>query len=127
MRGIRNVDDEAARRAVTALQRDANADPNMLNRLTPQEFAGNPSSTIVDIGGDTTRALARSAANTSPEGRTALNRAIDDRFEGQSGRLTGWLNQTFHYPNAHAQQQAIDQVERTVNRAGYARAYRAGD
>jgi len=127
LRGITNADDEAARRVVTTLQRDVQQDPAALGRLTPQEFAGSGASTIMDVGGETTRALARSAANTSPEGRAALGRAIDDRFEGQSGRLTDWLNQTFHYPNAHAQQQAIDQVERTVNRAGYQRAYQAGD
>lgn len=131
IRGIRNVDDEAARRVVTSLQRDINADPAAASRLTPGEFAASVQSggpaTIMDIGGDTTRALARSAANTSPEGRATLNRAIDQRYEGQTGRVTGWLRNTFHYPDAAAQQQALEQVGRTVNRANYQRAMRDGD
>lgn len=131
VRGIRNVDDEAARRVVSAVQRDIGADPAAASRLRPGEFAASVQSggpaTIMDIGGDTTRALARSAANTSPEGRAALERTINDRFEGQAGRVTGWLRNTFHYPDAAAQQQALEQVGRTVNRANYQRAMRDGD
>lgn len=131
IRGVRDVDSEAARRVVTAIERDANIDPQAVSRLTPGEFAasvqsGGPAS-LMDIGGETTRALARSAANTSPEGRAALNRSIDDRFEGQADRVTGWLRNTFNYPDAAAQHQAIEQVGRTVNRANYQRAMREGD
>jgi hypothetical protein len=57
----------------------------------------------------------------------ALTQATNDRFEGQSPRVIDWLNKTFHYPNAQAQQQAIDKVEQTVNRAGYQKAYKEGD
>ncbi len=131
IRGVRNVDDEAARRVVTALERDRAIDPQAASRLTPNEFAasaqgGGPAS-LMDIGGETTRALARSAANTSPEGRAVLNRAVNDRFEGQSGRVVDWLRRTFHYPDAAAQQEALDQVSRNVNRANYGRAMREGD
>lgn len=127
-RGFSDVEGEAARRVVSAVRRDVrNGDTG----LTPGEFAGaradGQPAMIMDMGGETTRALGRSAANTSPEGRSILDRAISDRFEGQSGRVTDFLNRTFHYPNAHAQQQAIDQVERTTNRAAYQRAYNAGD
>lgn len=127
-RGFRNVDDEASRRVGSAIERDrANGAPGLSGAEMDQAVARGQPATIMDLGGDTTRALARSAANTSPEGRAVLNRTIDDRFEGQSGRLEGWFNQTFHYPNAHSQQQAIDHLERTVNNAGYQRAYRIGD
>ena len=130
-RGIRNVDDEAARRVTTSIQRDIGADPAAASRLTPAEFgasvqSGGPA-TIMDIGGDTTRALARSAANTSPEGRAALGRTINDRFEGQTDRVTGWLRNTFHFPDAPAQAEALETVGRTVNRANYHRAMREGD
>jgi hypothetical protein len=129
-RGIRNVDDEAARRVVTSIQRDTGADPAAAARLTPGEFAASAQSggpaTIMDIGGDTTRALARSAANTSPEGRAALGRTINDRFEGQTDRVTGWLRNTFHFPDAEAQSAALNQVSRTVNKPAYARAYHEG-
>jgi hypothetical protein len=127
LRGAINPEEEAARRVVGAVERDVRVDPNAVSRLTPQEFAasaqqGGPA-TILDIGGETTRGLARSAANSSPEGRFALNQTINNRFEGQATRVINWLNSTFHYPNAHAQQEAIDQVQRTANRAGYNRAY----
>ncbi len=127
-RGFRDPDGEAARRVTASIARDYRAgDPGLTGaEFRASQAAGQPT-TVIDLGGETTRALARSSANTSPEGRGVLTRAIDDRFEGQSGRLEGWFNQTFHYPNAHSQQQAIDQLERTVNNAGYQRAYRIGD
>ncbi len=131
IRGVRDVDSEAARRVVTALERDRLADPQAVNRLTPNEFAASVQSggpaTLMDIGGETTRGLARSAANTSPEGRAALGRTINDRFEGQADRVTGWLRNTFHYPDAAAQADALETVGRTVNRANYARSMREGD
>jgi hypothetical protein len=127
-RGFRDPEGEAARRVTASIARDyRNADPGLSGAEFRAARAEGQPVTVIDLGGETTRALARSSANTSPEGRGVLNRAIDDRFEGQSGRLEGWFNQTFHYPNAHSQQQAIDQLERTVNRTGYERAYRLGD
>jgi hypothetical protein len=127
-RGFRDPEGEAARRVTASIARDyRNGDPGLAGaEFRAARAEGQPVS-VIDLGGETTRALARSSANTSPEGRGVLNRAIDDRFEGQSGRLEGWFNQTFHYPNAHSQQQAIDTLERTVNRTGYERAYRLGD
>lgn len=130
IRGAINPENEAARRVATAITRDAKADPNAEARLTPAEFganvqAGGPA-TIMDMGGDLTRRLADSAAITSPEAGTALNSAINNRFEGQSSRITNWLNDAFSYPNAHAQQQAIDDTARQVNRVNYANAYRDG-
>lgn len=131
VRGIRDPEGEAARRTTLAIQRDIKADPQAAARLTPSEFAASVQSggpaTLMDLGGETTRGLARSAANTSPEGRALLNTKINERFEGQTGRVTGWLNDTFHYPDAHAQQQAIEQVAKSVNKPAYARAYRDGD
>lgn len=128
VRGFRDPEGEAARRVTAGIARDyRNGDPGLTGAEFRAARAGGQPVSVMDLGGETTRALARSSANTSPEGRATLSRAIDDRFEGQSARLTDWLNDRFHYPNAHAQQQAIDQVERTTNRAAYARAYQAGD
>jgi hypothetical protein len=128
IRGLRNPEDEAARRIATAYQRDVRAGDAGLSQaeFAAERAAGNPVA-VVDQGGSVTRSLARSAANTSPEARGALERLTSDRFEGQSGRITDWLRQAFHYPNAHAQQEAIEQTARTTNRAAYARAYRDGD
>lgn len=131
LRGAVNPENEAARRVVSAVQRDIQADPTARNRLTPQEFMaqrqdGGPAA-IIDLGGETTKALARSSANTSPEARSVLNDTINDRFEGQSARVTDWLRQTFHYPDAGAQSAALDQAARGTNRANYQRAMREGD
>lgn len=130
VRGIRDPESEAARRVALGIQRDVAIDPQATQRLTPQEFgasvqSGGPA-TIMDIGGETTRALARSAANTSPEGRGVLNRTINDRFEGQTARVTGWLNDTFNFPNASAQREAIEQTGRQVNTPAYRTAMQDG-
>jgi len=130
VRGVRDTESEAARRAATAIQRDINIDPQATNRLTPQEFAasvqnGGPAA-LIDLGGDTTRALARSAANTSPEGRAALNRTIDPRYEGQAPRVAEWLNKSFNYPDAPALQSAIESAAKNANRPAYANAYAKG-
>lgn len=130
IRGIRNPEDEAARRVATSIQRDMQADPNAVSRLTPQEFAASRQSggpaTIMDVGGETTRALARSAANTSPEGRAALSRTINDRYEGQSDRVTGWMRNAFNFPDADAQSKALTEVAKSVNKPAYAKAYAEG-
>lgn len=131
VRGIRDVDSEAARRVVMAVERGRRIDPQAAQRLTTGEFAASVQSggpaVVGDLGGETTRALARSAANTSSEGRAVLNRTINDRFEGQTDRVTGWLRNTFNYPDATSQSRALEDAARNVNRANYARAMRQGD
>ena len=127
-RGFRDPTAEASRRVSGAITKDVqNGTPG----LAPTEFRaaqaeGQPVN-VMDLGGETTRALARSAANTSPEGRAVLDQAINQRFEGQAPRVAGWLEQTFNYPNASAQQQALGEVARNVNRPAYRAAYDAGD
>jgi hypothetical protein len=124
IRGASNPAAEAERRVAGAIDRDIrNNDRGLtLQEMTAARAEGQPAA-LIDAGGETTRALARSAANTSPEGRSTLNRLIDDRFETQAPRLAEWLQRTFHFPNADAQQEAIQNVSRTVNRAAYARAH----
>lgn len=124
LRGIANPTQEAARRVGTAIEHDVAAGGG----LTQPEFntaaAGGTPVNLMDLGGETTRALARSAANTSPEGRELLNRAIDDRFETQAPRLAQDLNSTLNYPTEAARNQAITQVRQTVYEPRYAQAYR---
>lgn len=130
IRGIRNTDDEAARRIALGLEADMRADPTAAKRLTAQEFADNTQgggpAAIIDVGGEKTRALARSAANTSPEGRAALESKIDTRYEGQTDRVNSWLRKTFNYPDAAAQSEALTDAARNVNRPAYAKAYHQG-
>jgi hypothetical protein len=130
VRGYRDPEAEAARRVATTIDRDIAADPQAVSRLTNQEAAqsmqaGGPA-TVMDLGGETTRALARSAANQSPEGRAILEQSIRDRYEGQTGRVTNWLRDTFNYPDAQAQSEALAQTARTVNKPAYAKAYSEG-
>lgn len=127
VRGFKDPEAEAARRVTAALTRDVkNSDAGLSGKeLDLARREGAPVS-VMDMGGETTRALARSSANTSPEGRATLERTISDRFESQAPRLASWLRETFHYPNASAQQDALDQVARTINRPNYAKAYADG-
>jgi hypothetical protein len=127
VRGFSDPAGEAERRVAGAIDRDIrNKDRGLsLKEMTDATASGQPAA-LVDAGGETTRALARSAANTSPEARSTLNRTIDERFESQSPRLADWLRSTFHYPDASAQQDALDKIARTVNRPNYAKAYSEG-
>jgi hypothetical protein len=124
IRGARNPEQEAARRVIGAVNRDVAAGGGGVDaaEFAAGRMAGTPTA-VMDVGGETTRALARSAANTSPEGRAALTGMIDERFEGQGGRVADWLNRTFHYPDAAAQQEAIEATARNVNAPRYRRAY----
>jgi hypothetical protein len=125
IRGAMNPETEAARRVASAVSRDVAGDPHAASRLSAQEmgqsYATGGPATLMDMGGETTRALARSAANTSPEGRASINQVINDRFEGQVGRVTDWLRESFHYPNADSLQQAIKSAAKSTNGANYER------
>lgn len=127
VRGLMNPAGEAARRVGTAVNRDLVSGSG---GLSPQEFvsardAGMPVN-LMDVGGETTRSLARSAANTSPEGRDVLNRSINNRFETQGDRTTNWLNSTFHFPDAAGQQAALETTARSANKANYTKAMQEG-
>ena len=127
VRGIYDPAAEAMRRTTSALARDIGAGTHGLGpgEARSAQQAGMPVN-VMDLGGDTTRALGRSAANTSPEGRGILERGVNQRFESQADRLTGWLQRTFHFPNAAAQQEAIEQAGKTANSAAYKKAFEEG-
>lgn len=82
----------------------------------------------VDRGGESVRALARSAANNSPEAREILGRMTNERFEGQSGRAVDFLRGLAITPgNAAATREQLLQAAAQANRPAYHAAYRAGD
>lgn len=127
VRGFRNPEGEAARRVTASLDRSLAAGDV---GLSPNEFAaarnaGQPV-VVADMGGEPTRALARSAVNTSPEGRAILNRSVDDRFEGQADRLTSWLRQEFKIPDTGQQREVIQDAARKANVGAYRQAYSDG-
>ena len=126
-RGVFRPEAEAARRVTSYIDRDVRAAPgNTVPGLTQAEYAATPEARLVDLGGETTRAAQRSAANTSPEARGQIETTINDRFRGQVDRVGDWLRERFGFPNAFAQQQALEATARGVNNANYARAMQQG-
>lgn len=85
-------------------------------------------------GGEPVRALARSAANNSPEARQVLNRMTNDRFEGQTPRVAEFVRGLIPQNelvsgagNASLTQEAVAQLARNANRGAYRTAFHAGD
>lgn len=129
-RGVRDVDAEAARRIATAQQADL-AKPTSRSGLTQAEFEaaqrGGQPVVVGDIGGENVRALARSAADTSPSGREALEAVVSDRFKTQSPRTAQFLNDTFKFPTSPEAIEKIEATARAQNKPAYIKAYNAGD
>jgi hypothetical protein len=128
IRGARDPEAEAARRIVVARNRDIKAGEAGLGDA---EFAAARASGVpvanVDQGGSVTRSLARSAANTSPEARGALERATSDRFEGQAPRAVEFLtNLVSTQANAGKTREALEKAAQTARKPFYDRAYRDG-
>ena len=92
IRGAINPEAEASRRLAAALQKDQDLIAGgKADGMSPQDWinarhAGEPV-TLADLGSSNTQALLRSSANTSPEGRAILEKALNDRFYGQSERV----------------------------------------
>jgi hypothetical protein len=130
VRGAVNPEREAARIAGAAVAEGVRADPAAAGRLTVPEFAGNVAqggpATLMDLGGERARAVARAAANTSPEARQTLNAMIDPRFETQSERVAGHLRGIAGESNTAIREQVLEQAARGANRTAYGRAYEAG-
>jgi hypothetical protein len=126
-RGIRDPDLEAQRRIAAAVRADMNSTGS---RFSPQEviesdIAGTPRA-LLDTG-ETTRALGRSAANTSPEGRAALQEFVHERFEQQSPRIAAYIRDLTGGGNATEDLERIGDVARRANRPAYRAAYQAGE
>lgn len=89
--GFANPDKEAAKRLALAIGKDIRAPSqrDALNTaadsLETMQAAGVPA-IAADTGGAWTRSTMRSAANTAPEAREALETATETRFHGQAER-----------------------------------------
>jgi hypothetical protein len=152
VRGSQDTDTEASRRVVNALTSDLQSQgPSMgPDEIAAANAAGTPRM-LVDAGGERTRALARSAANTSPEARQALTESTSNRFETQTPRIAGFVRRlTGGAPapaapepqavrigrtirgltggaDAAADLETLQTAARRANRPAYQRAYQAGD
>ena len=122
---------EASRRVSGAIGRDRQLGQAGLSdaEMALAKEAGQPV-VALDRGGETTRALARSAANTSPEGRAVLERTINTRFEGQSERVSnyiqGQLGNRVSTAGDQTTREALESAARKANKPAYARAYQEG-
>lgn len=128
LRGAVAPEAEAARRVSSALSRDSAAGSQGLSRaeLAAAQADGVPV-VVGDMGGEATRALARSATNTSPEARDVLTRVVSDRFAGQSGRIADDVASLSPLgANATASLDQLKAAAQAANRPAYAKAYAQG-
>lgn len=94
VRGNWNPDDEAARRVAQAMEIDKQSNPGALLSAADEATARANGQQIlnVDRGGETTRALLRSATNNSPEIRGQAEDLATNRFKAQASRAISTLN-----------------------------------
>ncbi len=124
LRGLINPEAEAARRVTAALATDK---ASGRAGITPQEWQaavaeGSPV-VIADVGGETTQALARSSANTSPEARAALKKVTSERFENQGARVGDFIQGLGSGKSAVEISDTLSDAARRANRPAYEAAY----
>lgn len=125
---IRNPAGEAARRVGSAFTRDVKANPLSVMNAADEAVARQAGIPLmnVDRGGETTKALARSVANQSPEARAAIQRTVEDRFTSQAPRAINFIKQlTGGNVDDLAFQTNLQQAARLANDPAYKAAYAA--
>ena len=127
VRSLINAEGEAGRRVADALRRDAQVGGTQLDEaaLANAQAAGQPA-VVADMGGETTRGLARSAANTSPEARQALKSVTDARFESQAPRVADFVHNLGSGQDAFTTREALKEAAARANRPAYVKAYAQG-
>lgn len=119
---------EAERRVGAALARDADNTAAPLLNQTDEAAAGLNQQQLlnVDRGGETTRALARSAANADPEARALIEKTASDRFGSQGDRARSFIDRiTGGATDDLAVQEGLKNAARQVNKPAYDRAFSA--
>ena len=119
---------EAAERQVgAAVRQDApRMTPEQRANLAAGEQAGQPI-VLGDLGGQTTRTLARTSANKSDEARAALTEVTGERFANQGQRASTWWDQITDAPRALQIRERLQDAAQMANRPAYRRAYTAGE
>lgn len=130
LRGMINPQKEAARRVGSALALDKvpGAEPLRTAADHLRLAQSNDVPLIAaDVGDETTRAVARSAANTSPTARTALQDATGSRWENQTERVQTALQRiTGAGGDTGGKIETLQKAARTANAPAYRRAYNDG-
>jgi hypothetical protein len=125
---ITNPSKEASRRVGVAVTRDAAGNPGGVLSAADEAVAQNANIPLVnaDRGGEVTRALARSAANQSPEARAAIDKVASDRFGAQGQRATDFLKKvTNGNVDDLALQENIKIAAKAANKPAYDAAFKA--
>ena len=124
--GLLNPEAEAASKISGAYQADQRAGNAA---MTPAQFAaakaaGQPVM-AGDLGGEAVRRLARTATNVSPEAGAALAQPLGDRFQGQSGRVSDFIDGLFPGKdlNTTIERDRIATEARSVNSPAYTTAF----
>ncbi len=116
---------EAARRAVGGWAADV-GDPNrVVAGMEQAQKAGLP--VMAADMGETSRALADSAAISSHEGRAILTKALDERHAGRLDRVISVIESAAPGINAPATRDFLEQAAKSVNNPAYKTAIREGD
>lgn len=130
LKAILKPEEEAARRVGAAITRDKVANPDQIVTAADETVAQQSGIALrnADRGGETTRALARSAANQSPEARAAMENVARDRFDTQGVRAIQMIRRAAGGAADDLKlQQALREGARKANGPAYAKAYDAGD
>ena len=129
VRGSRDADAEAASKVLNAFGRDTpqvNATINDAAALNAGNEAGTPMA-LVDYGGENSRALLRSAANTSPTARNNIGGNLDNRYRQQADRFSNWIRSKFGGGDKDADIEALKARARAQNAPKYRAAYAQGE
>lgn len=120
--------DEAGRRLGMAIERDLATNPTQVLNAADEAVAREAGVPIInaDRGGETTRALARSVANQSPEARVVIDNVANDRFAGQGERAVDFIKRiTGGSVDDLAFQEGVQTAARRANKPAYDAAYGA--
>jgi hypothetical protein len=127
IRGAVNPGAEAGRRVASSIKIDQ-ATPG--GTLDPSDIASaarnNQPLMNADLGGEQTRALARAAANQSPEARGAMERVTSDRFASQGNRVASLVNRlTGGKTDDLLMAAGLKDAAAAANKPAYAKAFNA--
>lgn len=119
----RNPDAAADRMLGNALRADRDAGLAISQAdLIAAEREGMPL-VLGDIGGDTTRGLARAAANANPIARGTMTTMLDPRYEAQNTRMGNFVANMFDYPDPMAMSERLRVAARVTNNPAYRQLY----
>lgn len=133
VRGLLDADKEGTKRMAGAIAADApQIAASKAQGMTPQQWTeayerGEPV-ILADMGAETTRAVLRSASNSSPAARNEINSVLQDRFQTQADRAGATIRSLVSGGANSLKSKAALEAEYEAERgAAYGTAYAAGE